>query len=87
MKSSGTNLADWWSRRTIRFRLGLWYAVGGTVLFTVFAASLYTYVAVRLARPLDHQLRLDLKTIESNLTVSPKRALPVSYTHLRAHET
>lgn len=75
MNPSRTGLAAWWSRRTIRFRLGLWYAVGGTVLFTIFAASLYTYVAVRLARPLDHQLRLDLKTIETNLTVSPKRTL------------
>ena len=70
MKSSGTNLADWWSRRTIRFRLGLWYAVGGTVLFTVFAASLYTYVAVRLARPLDHQLRQDLAQVERALKVT-----------------
>ena len=75
MNGDRTGLAAWWSRRTIRFRLSLWYAAGGTALFTVFAVSLYSYVAVRLARPLDHQLRQDLQMIDANLTVSPKRAL------------
>lgn len=75
MKNASGGFSAWWSRRTIRFRLALWYAAGGTALFTLFAVSLYSYVAVRLARPLDHQLRQDLQLIETNLTVSAKRAL------------
>ena len=75
MSRGPAGLAAWWSRRTIRFRLSLWYAAGGTALFTLFALSLYSYVAVRLARPLDHQLRQDLNLIEANLTVSPQRTL------------
>ena len=75
MKKTSGGISEWWSQRTIRFRLALWYAAGGTALFTLFALSLYSYVAVRLARPLDHQLRQDLQLIDANLTVSPKRAL------------
>lgn len=66
-----TPLADrvvaWWSRLTVRSRLALWYAVGGTGLVALFSATLYTFVAVRLARPLDHQLRQDLAAVERSL--------------------
>jgi heavy metal sensor kinase len=65
----------WWRRRTIRFRLALWYAAGGTALLTLFAATLYFFVALRLARPLDHQLRGDLAIVEANLRVSADRIL------------
>jgi two-component system, OmpR family, sensor kinase len=61
----------WWSRRTIRFRLALWYAVGGTLLLAGFAATLYTYVAIRMARPLDHHLRRDLGEVMQRLEVRP----------------
>jgi heavy metal sensor kinase len=66
-----TPLADrvvaWWSRLTVRSRLALWYAVGGTALVALFSATLYTFVAVRLARPLDHQLRQDFAEVERRL--------------------
>lgn len=68
-------ISGWWERRTLRSRLALWYAAGGTVLFALFAASLYTFVAVRLARPLDHQLRVDLQALDSHLSVNAKRVL------------
>ena len=71
----GERIAGWWERRTLRSRLALWYAAGGTVLFALFAATLYTFVAVRLARPLDHQLRVDLQALDSHLSVNAKRAL------------
>ncbi|HVU32770.1 MAG TPA: ATP-binding protein [Opitutaceae bacterium] len=62
----------WWERRTLRFRLALWYAVGGSVLLAGFSATLYKYVDRRLALPLDYQLRRDLKVIEHNLAISAK---------------
>jgi heavy metal sensor kinase len=68
-------IVHWWKRRTIRFRLALWYAAGGTLLLTLFAATLYFFVALRLARPLDHQLRGDLAVVTANLRAAPDRAL------------
>ena len=62
---------DWWQKRTIRFRLALWYAVGGTLLLTGFSLTLYTYVAQTMARPLDHQLRVDLAEVFQRLEVRP----------------
>lgn len=65
----GRRLAVRWGQLTIRSRLALWYALGGTSLVALFAATLYTYVALRLARPLDHQLRQDLRDVERSLRV------------------
>jgi two-component system OmpR family sensor kinase len=61
----------WWQKRTIRFRLALWYAVGGIVLLTGFSLTLYSYVAQRMARPLDHQLKVDLEEALRQLEVRP----------------
>jgi len=61
----------WWEHRTLRFRLALWYAVGGTILLAGFSATLYVYVADRMGRPLDHQLRLDLANVEQRVEVQP----------------
>ncbi|MBM3854451.1 MAG: hypothetical protein FJ399_15085, partial [Verrucomicrobia bacterium] len=75
MKIGVWPIAAWWDRRSIRFRLAFWYAAGGTLLLTIFAGTLYGFVAVRLARPLDHQLRNDLATVEASLTVTADRTL------------
>jgi len=64
---NGWRLGAWWARSTLRSRLALWYAVGGTTLVALFATTLYAFVAVRLARPLDHQLRQDLAEVERSL--------------------
>ena len=61
----------WWGRRSIRFRLALWYAVGGTVLLAGFSATLYVYVADRMGRPLAHELMLDLAEVKRKVTVTP----------------
>jgi len=58
-----------WQRSTLRFKLSAWYAVGGTLLLAGFSATLYSFVANRMARPLDHQLRSDLVTVQDNLVV------------------
>ncbi len=62
----------WWQQRTLRFRLATWYALGGALLLSVFSATLYLYVAERLAQPLDRQLRSDLAKVRTNLSLSPE---------------
>lgn len=59
----------WWQRRTLRFRLALWYAAGGALLLSIFSATIFLYVSQRMARPLDHQLRRDLTEVQARLTV------------------
>jgi signal transduction histidine kinase len=64
-------IRQWWRRRTIRFRLALWYAVGGTLLLAGFSATIYSFVAVRMAGPLDGYLRGDLNEVIRRLEVRP----------------
>lgn len=59
----------WLQRRTLRFRLATWYALGGTLLLSAFSATLYFYVAERVAQPLDRQLRRDFAEVRENLFV------------------
>jgi two-component system OmpR family sensor kinase len=59
----------WWQRLTLRSKLALWYAVGGALLLAGFSATIYGYVIVRMARPLDAQLRRDLETVTQRLEV------------------
>jgi heavy metal sensor kinase len=68
-------MKNWWQRRTIRFRLAVWYAIGGTILLTGFSVTLFFYVAGRMALPLDHQLRRDLAEIQKKLSVRPDNTL------------
>ncbi|PTX95521.1 ATP-binding protein [Opitutus sp. ER46] len=63
-------VTGWWGRRTLRFRLALWYAAGGTVLLTLFSVTLYLFVSARMATPLDGELRRDLGIIQQRLSVS-----------------
>ncbi len=65
----------WWRRRTLRFRLALWYAVGGTLLLAGFSATLYFYVSQKMARPLSANLREDLAEIHHRLVVKPDGTL------------
>lgn len=69
-------MKTWWMRRTLRFRLAAWYAIGGTILLAAFSATVYWYVDYAMARPLDHQLQQDLAVIRENLRiVGPDRVL------------
>lgn len=68
-------MRDWWQRRTLRFRLATWYALGGTLLLSLFSATLYLYVARGVARPLGDQLRQDVAVILASLRISPDRVL------------
>src|SRR5258706_2261604 len=59
-----------WQRYTLRFKLSAWYAVGGTVLLAGFSATLYFYVAQRMALPLDYYLRHDFAEVQRHLSVT-----------------
>ena len=50
----------WWGRRTLRFRLAVWYAVGGTLLLTSFTATIYFFVILE---------QNNLVRLNSNMTV------------------
>ena len=62
-------MINWWRSRTLRFRLAVWYALGGVVLLTGFATTLYVYVSARMAAPLDDQHRADLAVIQQRMRV------------------
>lgn len=75
MSAAGRTLHEWWRRRTVRFRLALWYAAGGTLLTTLFAITIYTFVTGRIARPLDYALRQDLAELHAGLRIASDRSL------------
>lgn len=62
-------MKNWWSRTPVHFRLAAWYAIGGSLLLTAFSATIYFFVAHRMAQPLDSQLQRDLATIRSRLEI------------------
>jgi two-component system, OmpR family, sensor kinase len=63
-------MKSWWLRTPVRFRLAAWYAIGGTFLLAAFSAAIYFFVAHRMARPLDVNLRRDLAIIRSHLEIN-----------------
>jgi heavy metal sensor kinase len=65
----------WWQRRSLHFRLALWYALGGTLLLAAFSMAIYVFVAMTMARPLDHQLRQDMALVSQRLKVLPGRKI------------
>lgn len=62
-------MRNWWRRTPVRFRLAAWYAIGGTLLLAAFSATIYFFVAHRMAQPLDVQLQRDLAIIQSHLEI------------------
>lgn len=71
MSSLPQRLRGWWSRRTIRSRLTVWYSVGSTLLLAGFSATLYAYVADRMARPLAEELLSDFEVVKQRVSVTP----------------
>ena len=61
----------WWGRRTLRFRLAVWYGVGGTLLLTSFTATIYLFVYERMGRPLAYELTRDLREVTRQIEVLP----------------
>lgn len=61
----------WWLRRTLRFRLAVWYALGGALLLAAFSATIYFYVAMRMGQPIGLELRGDFTEVLARLRVGP----------------
>lgn len=64
-------MRQWWRKRSLRFRLAAWYALGSVTLLAAFSATVYSYVSYTMAVPLDHELRRDLATVLANVRVLP----------------
>jgi len=65
----------WWGRRTLRFRLAVWYGVGGTLLLTSFTATIYLFVYERMGRPLAYELTRDLGEVRRRIEVLPDNSI------------
>ncbi len=62
-----------WQPRTLRVRLAAWYSIASVLLLSCFSATIYFFVAHRLAQPLDRQLRSDLTQINAALSFGPNQ--------------
>jgi heavy metal sensor kinase len=62
-------MKNWWLRRSLRFRLSAWYALGGTLLLAAFTGTIYFFVAYHMGRPLDHKLQQDLALVRESLHI------------------
>ena len=62
-------MRTWWLRRSLRFRLAAWYALGGAFLLAAFSSTIYFFVAYHMGRPLDHELQQDLAVVRENLRI------------------
>ncbi len=71
MSDQPRGLRGWWKQRTIRSRLAVWYTAGSTLLLAGFSATLYAYVADRMARPLAEELLNDFEVVKQKVTVLP----------------
>jgi heavy metal sensor kinase len=59
----------WWQRRSVRFRLALWYAAATALVLIAFAWFVYEVIEHRLAAEIDRQLRIDFDLIEPQLDI------------------
>jgi len=58
-----------WLRRSVRFRLALWYAAATALVLCAFAWFVYEVIEHRLAAEIDRQLRIDFDLVEPQLNV------------------
>ncbi len=61
----------WWQRRSVRFRLALWYAAATALVLIAFAWFVYEVIEHRLGAEIDRQLRIDFDLVEAQLGVDP----------------
>ncbi len=59
----------WWLRRSVRFRLALWYAAATALVLCAFAWFVFEVIEHRLAAEIDRQLRIDFDLVEPQLSV------------------
>ena len=60
-------MKSWWQRRSVRFRLALWYAAATAMVLIAFAWFVYEVIEHRLGAELDRQLRSDFELVEAQV--------------------
>ena len=60
-------MKSWWQRRSVRFRLALWYAAATAIVLMAFAWFVYEVIEHRLGAETDRQLRSDLELVEAQV--------------------
>ena len=60
-------MKSWWQRRSVRFRLALWYAAATAIVLMAFAWFVYEVIEHRLGAEIDRQLRSDLELVEAQV--------------------
>jgi heavy metal sensor kinase len=58
---------SWWQRRSVRFRLALWYAAAAAFVLFAFAWFVYEVIEHRLGADIDRQLRSDLDLVQAQV--------------------
>jgi heavy metal sensor kinase len=58
---------SWWQRRSVRFRLALWYAAATAFVLFAFAWFVYEVIEHRLGAEIDRQLRSDFHLVEAQV--------------------
>ena len=60
-------MISWWQRRSVRFRLALWYAAATAFVLLAFAWFVYEVIEHRLGAEMDRQLRSDFELVEAQV--------------------
>ena len=60
-------MKSWWQRRSVRFRLALWYAAATAFVLFAFAWFVYEVIEHRLGAEIDRQLRGDFDLVEAQV--------------------
>jgi heavy metal sensor kinase len=60
-------MKSWWQRRSVRFRLALWYAAATAFVLFAFAWFVYEVIEHRLGAEIDRQLHSDFEVVETQV--------------------
>ena len=74
-------MRQWWQRRTLRFRLTVWYAITSAVILLALGGILLVVLYQRLISEVDRQLRVDFETVNPVLRAIQKVIVSSCYGH------
>jgi heavy metal sensor kinase len=66
-------MSRWWQPRTLRFRLALWYGIGGAALLAGYSGGIYLFIARYL--PVEARLRRDAVAVRNRLTARSDQSI------------
>lgn len=66
-------MSKWWRPRTLRFRLALWYGIGGSALLAAYSGGIYLFIARYL--PVEARLRRDAVNVRNRINIRPDHQL------------